>query len=204
MPPAGWLLAGVVVILLAVLALVLLQHEEDYSYHGFPIEKTTCQGTDIVCWALSLSVRGQPYVMTFYNHPADVEDIHVSPEALRSIIAMQNVQNHTVYIAVPDGAPGEIGIAGVSLARVLGQRYGIMNLNVRGAPYGSGAGEVSCASAGPRTMIISIEQQDVDAVLLRSPGCIVISATNASRTISAAEAYAYHVLGVIPTFEQTQ
>ena len=106
--PLGWLLIGVVAVLAIVLVFVALQKEEDYSYNGFPITRSTCQGTDITCWDVELNIRNKPYVMTFYNHPRDVNSIHVQPEAIRTIIAMQNVANHTVYIAVPDGAPGDV------------------------------------------------------------------------------------------------
>lgn len=201
-PPIGWLFIGVIAILFIAVAAVLLQNEEDYSYRGFPIVRSVCQGTEITCWDVSLLIRNQPYVVTFYNHPSDVENIPVSGDALRAVIAMQNTVNHTVYMAVPSVSPGQVGVAGVALARIFGQRYGIMNLNVRGAELGNEPGQVSCANAGPRTLVIELMQGDIDATLMPSANCVQIIATNSSQVVPVAESFAYHVLGVIPTFEQ--
>jgi hypothetical protein len=194
-----WFVVGSAVILGSVLLYVHFAPKNDYSYHGFPIEKEKCAGTDLTCWFVALKVRDKPYTISFYNHPSAVEDIPVAPAALHSVLAMQQRANHTVTIAVPKNAPGEIGIASVALAQIMGSKYGIMNLNVKGAEYGT---DVDCSDANAQHLIITFHQEPLTAVTQPSPNCIVLGATNATDTIAVADAFAYHILGVIPTFER--
>jgi hypothetical protein len=195
-----WLVIGLVAAMLIALAVVLFTPKEDYTYNAFPITKAACEGTDVDCYYVEFAIRGAPYTISFYNHPSEVEDIIVTPNALRVLLNMQDVRNHTVYIAVPTDAPAEFGIAGVALARILGTRYGIMNLNVKGAVLGNGPGEVSCSDASGRVLVIAMQEAAVDAVSVPQANCILLSATTPQMGVAVSEALTYRVLGVIPTF----
>ena len=186
--------------MLIVLLVVLLTPEQDYSYNGFAITKAACTGSDLTCYYVAFAIRDKPYTISFYNHPQDVDNITVTATALRLALLMEEVENNTVYIAVPPDVPGQYGVAGVALARIMGTRYGIMNLNVKGAAYGKDAGEINCSHATPQTVVVVLQPSVADAVGVPVPGCIVMTATSPDMAIAVSEAFTYRMLGVIPTF----
>jgi hypothetical protein len=203
-PGLAWVVGFLVVLMIVAFAIIHFSQAQSYDYNAFHITKAACVGTARECYYVEFSIRDQPYTISFYNHPKDVENIPVMPSALQTVLAGQRIANHTVYIAVPENAPGQVGIAGVALARVLGTRYGIVNLNVKGATFGTKEGQVTCSSANQRTIVVSLQQEPLDGVALVSPNCVVIGATDAERIVATSEAFTYHILGVIPTFTAPQ
>jgi hypothetical protein len=164
-------------------------------YGNFTFNQGECPGTEKECWFGEFVLRKQPYIMTFYYHPSDVENIPVEPDTLR-VAELREITNHTVFIAVPQNAPGTIGVAAVELSRVLGTANNLLNLNVKGAAWG----DVTCENASGKVIVISIEQAAVDSVTFKQPNCIQIGATSDERAIAVADAYSYRLLTIIPTY----
>jgi hypothetical protein len=196
--PIVWACIAGTIVLAAVIATVVLYEPPNYDYRGYPIREGTCEATDKTCWYVTFTIRDNPYEISFYNHPGDVDSIPVTANAMNAILRMQRVPNSTVYIALPDNAPGSIGIAAVQLGRILGNRYDIMNLNVKGAIYGR---DVTCTNLTAQTLVITIQQGTTTAVSEPAPNCVLISAVNADNATSASEALSYRLLGVIPTYK---
>ncbi len=167
------------------------------KYNGFPIQRGMCPGTTRECVLLSFEIRGNPYQIPFYNHPQDIESLPVAPAAVRSIIAMQKVENQSVLIVIPPNAPGDIGVAGVQLGRILGDRYGIMNLNVRATSAANLAS--ACTQANATTLVVWFESDKLNAVHEAQKNCIAISAIDGPGAVAGSEALTYRILGVIPT-----
>ena len=192
-----YFIIGVAAALVAVVLVVWLVPKPSYDYHGYAIQKGKCPGSNVTCWFVNFDERGQPYLMTFYYHPSQVENITVVPDALR-VTELANLANSTLYITVPNNVPGEVGVAAIELTRVLGTRYNIANLNVKTAVYGTGPDQISCDNATGKTVIVSFEQGP-DAVYIQSVNCIIVSASDAQRAVAVADAYTYRILGIIYT-----
>jgi len=192
---------GIAAALAAVIFILVLVPKNDYNYNGYVIQKGTCPGSTVLCWFAEFNVRGQPYVMTFYYHPSQVDNITVVPDTLK-VTQLATVANSTLYITVPNNVPGKVGVAAIEITRVLGKRYNLVNLNVKTAVYGTGPDQISCGNASGNTVVMSFEQGTIDAVFVRSTNCIVVSATDAERAVAVADAYAYRLIGVIYTPQQ--
>jgi hypothetical protein len=192
-----WLGISVGIVLVALIVLFVAMHSGPEDYNGFPVTSSACPGVDRTCAFVSFQIRDTPYTIPFYNHPREVEALAVAPEAVSALVKMSRIENGTVVIAFPKDAPGEIGVAGAQLGRIIGDRYGIMNLNVVPTPVENRA--QACSYARPQQLITYFEAGPLDAVILVGPNCVVISAVDGKGATRAAEAYTYHVLGVIPT-----
>lgn len=204
---ATWFVAGFIITVAVTATAIFLtpklfSHQDD-TYNSFSFSKSSCTASKQDCWYTALEIRNVPYTVTFYYHPRDVENISVARDTLK-VPLLVNVTNHTLYVVVPEEAPGSIGIAAVELSRILGKRYGIFDLNVKGAVYGTTEGQVSCADANNRTVVLLFEQAPVDSVFIRNRNCIVLAAVDADRAVAVADAYAYRLLGIIPTYALPQ
>lgn len=175
-----------------IIALILLGTKHpDTSYNGFTFSKDACPGSTKECWFGEFYIKNNPYVVSFYNHPSEVDDIYVEPDTLR--MPSYSNTNHTLYLTVPKNAPGNIAIAAIELGRLLGTANNVFNLNVKAASDS----EITCANASKNVIVLKIEQKPVDAVTITSPNCISIGATSDERSIAVADAFAYQLLGVI-------
>lgn len=178
--------------------------QTDYTYNSYPFIKETCVGTEDDCYFAELQISGEPYTIQFYYHPSEVDDIMLEYTALEALRTTRTQPNPQVIVGVPDGAPGQIGIAGAQLGRVLGQRYGILNFNVTAQIIGVGADRVDCDDARTNTVVIAFRQGDVDGVFMPSPNCIVLSATDVDRSIAVADAFVYRIFGIIRTMREAE
>jgi hypothetical protein len=141
--------------------------------------------------------------MMFYYHPTEVEDVLFEYTALEALRNAREKPNPKVIIGLPDGSPGELGIAGSQLGRVLGTRYGILNFEVEAQVVGMGDDKVDCDDARTNTVVVAFKQGDTDAISVPSPNCIIVSATSPDRAIAVADAFVYRILGILRTVRET-
>jgi hypothetical protein len=137
--------------------------------------------------------------MMFYYHPTEVENVLFEYTALEALRNAREKPNPKVIMGLPDGAPGELGIAGSQLGRVLGTRYGILNFEVEAKVIGIGDDKVDCDDARTNVVVVAFKQGDVDAISVPSPNCIVVSAVSPERAIAVSDAFVYRILGVMRT-----
>jgi hypothetical protein len=197
--PVVWFIIGFVVVAALLLAVLRFTPATNYDYNGYPIVKSVCPSTQRDCYFVQLRLRDNDYTISFYEHPSDVDNIPISPASVLSVYQFQAVRKGTVYIALPEQAPGAIGLAGTELSRILGTRFDIFNFEVKAALIGDDQNKVSCRNATATQLIIMFRQQENNSVSLIAPNCVAIGATDVESSISVADAYAYHLLKVIPT-----
>lgn len=199
----AWI-AGLVLLFVGVILAVkfLAAPVEDLTYNGYPFVRAPCPGTDEECYFAELKINDQAYTIQFYHHPTEVEDVLFEYTALEALRSVREQPNPSVIIGVPDGAPGQIGIAGSQLGRILGERYGILGFAVTAQVIGSGEGLVDCDDARTNTAVIAFKQGP-DSISVPSPNCIVIGATDADRSIAVADAFVYRIFGIIRTVRDT-
>ena len=198
----AWIALGVFVALCVTLALFLSRPEVDYTYNNYPFTKATCPGTDTFCYFAELKIDSEQYAIQFYHHPSDVENIIFEYAALESLRDARAQSNATVIIGVPDGAPGQLAIAGSQLGRVLGKRYGILDFTVVQMVIGTGIDKADCDDARKNTVVIAFQQGAENAITSPSPNCIVLTATSPEETIKVADAFVYRIFGIIRTVRE--
>jgi hypothetical protein len=185
------------------LVFFLTRPAPDYTYNGYPFTRTACPGTDKICYFAELSINEQAYSIPFYYHPSQVEDVLFEYEALETLRNARARGNVTIIIGVPEGAPGQIGVAGSQLGRVLGKRYGILNFDVVPQVVGVGPEKADCDDGTPTTVVIAFQQGTFDGVFLASPNCIVLTSTSPEASIRVADLFVYRVFGIISTVRTT-
>lgn len=185
------------VLVLATCAYLFFTRTVTNNYNGYVFTKGNCPGTTTSCWFVQFSIKGQPYTISFYNHPKDLSDVAIDPAAIYYVNQFAQQKNGTVYIGVPQEADGEVGIASVAVARILGSRYNIYNYKVKGAVEGTGTGQVSCNNAVPDQLIILYEQGKINAVGAQAQNCIIITGTDAPNVLRVSEAYTYYLLRIM-------
>jgi hypothetical protein len=203
----AWTLAGILAVLIVIgTALILWQAKapEDLParYNGIPLVRAACPGGGD-CWYAIVVLGGSQFEIPFFSHPVELEGILFERGAIDLLRRTRAEPQPTVVIGVPDGAPSSVAIAGVQVSRILGDRYGILNMTVLARTVGTGAGQVSCADATASRHILLFQQGPVDAVRVIGPNCVALQATDANRSIAVADAYVYRILGVIPTVVST-
>lgn len=198
----AWIALGVFIALSIVLFAFLMRPEVDYTYNNYPFIKAKCPGTDEFCYFAELKINDQPYTIQFYHHPTEVESILFEYTALEALRDARTKQNATVIIGVPDGAPGQLAIAGSQLGRVLGKRYGILDFAVVPMVVGAGADKADCDDARTNVVVIAFQQGAEDAVSVSSPNCIALTSTSPDQTIAVADAFVYRLFGIIRTVRE--
>jgi hypothetical protein len=199
----AWIALGVFIVLSIVLFAFLLRPEKDYTYNNYPFIKAKCPGTDDFCYFAELNIDGEAYTIQFYHHPSEVENVLFEYTALEALRVARTKQNATVIIGVPDGAPGQLAIAGSQLGRVLGKRYGILDFTVVPMVIGAGIDKADCDDARTNTVVIAFQQGIEDAVSVPSPNCIILSSTSPEQTIAVADAFVYRLFGIIRTVRES-
>ena len=199
----AWIALGVFVVLCVTLTLFLSRPEVDYTYNNYPFTKAKCPGTDTFCYFAELKIDSEQYAIQFYHHPTEVENIIFEYTALESLRDARTQPNATVIIGVPDGAPGQLAIAGSQLGRVLGKRYGILDFTVVPMVVGTGIDKADCDDARKNTVVIAFQQGAENAITSPSPNCIVLTATSPEETIKVADAFVYRIFGIIRTVRTT-
>lgn len=199
----NWTVVVALVLVAAVVGGVLAWYfwpEPDYTYRAYPFTKDACPGTDKPCYFAILEIEGQPYTIPFEHHPTEVESILFEYAVLDYLRATRSQDNPLVIIGVPENAPASVGVAGAQLSRLLGKRYGVLNMEVVARTIGTGEDQVDCRHATLRQHVILFEQGSPSGVFVKAPNCIAVRAETPEALLPVIDAYSYRLLGIIPTF----
>ncbi len=195
------LVIGVIVALLVIVGSIawVLQPKSDLTYQTFVFKEGNCPGTEKTCYFASLTINNQPYEIPFEHHPKTVENILFEYPVLEYLRATLKQQEPTAIITIPKNSPASIGISAAQLGRILGDRYGLLNMNVLAREAGTGEDEADCRYATQKQYVIMFEQRAPSGVFLRAPNCIVVQAETNEELGAVVDAYVYRILGIIPT-----
>jgi hypothetical protein len=158
-------------------------------------------------WYTVIQKGEQPYWIPFYYHPRDLEDIPVEANLRAKFFDLQT-NNGSIYITMdPDNANNTIIIAGVEIARITGERYGLLNVPTRSAfikqPSNStadtGTPVVTCADANDKIMVIWITLSDKNMIYSYGDNCLILEAKTYKDMIRVADRLMYHLLGIMNT-----
>ncbi|MFT4311628.1 MAG: hypothetical protein ACMXYF_00165 [Candidatus Woesearchaeota archaeon] len=165
-------------------------------YNDFVFYKDQAGG-----WEVEIYKEDQPYHISFFFSPSQVENISLDPLAYREFYLRD-----TIYIAIDpqlheyDLMPSAAS-ASVEIGKIVGQRYNLLNKNTPAAltrPYSNDSDVriFNCSQITPTTGVVEFlygneTQIDVDG------GCIQIRANSTAEFRRAATRVAFQILGIM-------
>ncbi len=184
-------------------ATLLLSHdnpsEKDYNNFVFT------QGPDGL-WYVDLEINGVLYNIVFHYHPSDLENISVDPRVVSLINSLSNYVKNTsegsLYISLDPEADASLAMAGVEVAKILGEKYNIYNIPtsaVYSRPFNDSLGTpvINCANRPPKSVVLEIRTGDSNSVFLEDTYCIVVEGVDGNSTIKSADRLDYALLKIM-------
>lgn len=171
-----------------------------HQYNGFDFYKG-----DLV-WTTKIQVGDQLYVIPFYHHPKDLEDIPVEPKIEKKIQGL-NVSGR-LFITLDPDLESKAVVAAVELSRITGSRYKIYNIETHGAltrPSAKSKADainpiVTCSYANNQTnnqtLVVWLKLSDVNRI--HSEGnCVILEGKTSEDLVRVTDRFVYRLLGVM-------
>jgi hypothetical protein len=172
---------------------------EKNKYNGFDFVKTS-DGH----WYTVVQKGNQPYQISFYYHPKDLEDIPVEANLKDKFFNIRN-NNGSIYITIdPDSKNNTIVIAGVEIAKITGKGYNLLNVNTHSAfikqPNSTAVDTVTpvvtCGQANDKIMVIWITLSNKN-IAYSYGNCVILEATSYGNMVRVADRMMYNLLGIM-------
>ncbi|MEK6963067.1 MAG: hypothetical protein AABX70_01475 [Nanoarchaeota archaeon] len=168
-----------------------------YRYNGFDFYKG-----DLV-WTTQIQVGDQLYIIPFYHHPKDLEDIPVEPLIEKKI--QQLNASDRIFITLDPDLESKAVVAAVELSRITGSRYKIYNIQTHGALTRPSAKSkanainplVTCANADNQTVVVWLKLGDVNVVHSKG-NCILLEGKSSEDLVRVTDRFVYRLLSVMP------
>jgi hypothetical protein len=196
-------IAGVLVVTFLLLVFVpkYLQESrfDDDKYNNYQFVKDS-EGY----WQTYIEKQDQPYAILFHYHPSELEDVVVEAGLRAKFFLLRN-NSGSVYIAIdPDSPDNTVVIAGVEIAKITGERYGLLGVPTFSAFIKQPTNVltdivtpvVNCSKANDTTMVVRISLSNKNLVSSRG-NCIILEAASYHDTVRVADRLAYHILGIM-------
>lgn len=155
-------------------------------------------------WNTVVNKGDQPYTIPFYYHPRDLEDIILEENLRDKFFNIRDVGGSIFITLDPDADSNKIVIAGVEIAKITGERYGLLDVPTKSAftkvPEGGSTNTatavVTCDQADEDTMVIWLVVSGKN--LVSSVGnCVVVEAKDYNETVRVADRLVYHLMGIM-------
>ncbi|MFH1072859.1 MAG: hypothetical protein V1743_05510 [Nanoarchaeota archaeon] len=207
-----FLSVGVITIVLVALILVYVYignlNKEKDTYNNFKFVKNG------MFWETWVEWDGQLRTVPFYHHPRELVLIAVEPAIEEKLLNFS--LNGSVFITLDPNLNTTIVKAGVQIARITGDRYGILNLHTSSAMTnlpkdfqipanrtGNFTGNITlpfpiitCADANESILVIWLNVGPDDR-LFSEGNCIVVQGYNENEVLKVAELLDYKVLKIM-------
>jgi hypothetical protein len=179
--------------------------EKDYGAYHFTMDRSVPENERV--WWTQVQKGNQAYNLPFFYGPWELEQIAVPRSTLEHIWKKQLDKSISVYVSIDPNSTGTAVVAGANIARIIGTKYRIFNMNVSAALTAQGSTStqvISCANSSSKVFVYEIRLGATTAISLggQNGTCVVIQAQNASDLLRAADAYSYNLLGVMKSSEQ--
>lgn len=172
---------------------------EKNKYNGFDFAKSS-DGY----WYTVVQKGNQPYQISFYYHPRDLEDIPVEANLRDKFFNIRD-NNGTIYITMdPDGNNNTIVVAGVEIAKITGKGYNLLNVDTHSAfikkPNSTAVDTitpvVTCGQANNKTMVIWITLSNKN-IAYSYGNCVILEAKTYGDMVRVADRMMYNLLGIM-------
>jgi hypothetical protein len=170
---------------------VSTQYYNNYTFLKFEDNK----------WYTNIMIRNYPYTIPFYYNPNELEGILIDNNAVSKVRDFR--MNHSsAYIALDPNESSIQVIAGVEIARILGNKYNIFNFDLK-TSFTKDPGIysdypiITCDNASNDVMVFLMLVGKENKVYSED-NCIIIESLNITETIRVADAFSYKLLGIMP------
>lgn len=196
----------IVVVLFIVGGVLFADYEREQStllYNGFLFEEKGSGNKTI--WVTRIDVNGQLYDIPFYYLPTEVEDVLFEP-GLADAISHADIRPDIVYMSLdPEGGSRPV-VGAVEVSRLLGNRYGLLNLNVHATLMRPPANRtdafndtmvyLTCDNATDGVLIIQYEEAESNRVW-HEGNCIRVTYKTPEDSIRVSDRFAYELLSIM-------
>jgi hypothetical protein len=145
--------------------------------------------------------RGQPgtasyaeYNIPFYNSPRQVEDVPYQEGSRNALLGKQ-----IVYLTQDIGSPAEVSLAAIEVGRIVGQRYGLLNLNTKAAITSNaseGSPTITCDDVSRNTGVVYFKISNTTQVY-EQDGCLIVEGSSPDEIVRAADRLSYMLLDIM-------
>jgi len=171
------------------------------SYNHFDFDANQDGG-----WFVHLTVNSKPYRVLMHHHPCELENISVQENAISTVMSFINNYHggraSQAYITVHPEAPGALVIAGVEIAKIIGEKQEIYGLPTSSALTKNSSlpntPTITCDDADLDTLVLWIKEEGDNIIIMPKRNCIVLQASTANETIMVADRFVYELFGVMP------
>ncbi len=166
--------------------------DDRLTYNGFEFVKGKCPYTkDTLCWFGKVYINNQAYVIPFRNSPLDVEHI-VLDDNVRERLIYHN-KSGTAKVLVEKDLPAQYVLAATDISRMLGDRYGVLNINTSGGIYDD---PFTCEDATQDNLVVYFKPSSIDYIQLQGD-CVVLNVIDGEHAMQVADRLSYDLLGII-------
>jgi hypothetical protein len=194
------LIAVIVLVALVYVPNLLKKHQlQSDSYNNFQFVKQP-DGF----WYTVVNKGNQPYQLPFYYHPRQLEDIVVDNTVRDKFFGLKDNEGSIFITLDPGSTDNKIVIAGVEVARITGERFGLLDVPTRSAftrpPTDSSVNTetpvIGCKDANPKNLVVWIVVTNKN--LVSSNGyCVILEAKSYNDTVKVADRLVYNLLGIM-------
>lgn len=137
------------------------------------------------------------FLVPFHYHPDNVSDLFLDQQIAPSFIAL--ARNTSVALSFSPTEKGGIIVAGVDLARILGNKDALFGLNVHSAfsePFANSTVPVlTCIDANPEQWVVLFTSSNTTQGTI-SGNCVIIEYASAEEAIRLIDKLTYQLLGI--------
>lgn len=204
---AIYLLIAIIAVAAILLGLIYgprLFNKDEYSvnYNGFLFEHT-----EDGYWTVHVAINDVPYSILFHYHPSELEGIPVQEGATVPVENMAKLSAQglpaEIYLSMDPKGEGAFVMAGVEIAKVTGEKFGMYNIPTKAAYSKNIDGNVdnvpviTCNDADEDTVVIWIKEKGDNLIALPQANCIVLQGTTPDDTIKVADRFIYELFGIM-------
>ena len=166
------------------------ESEINYIYNGFVFVRPD------VFWETVILKQGDPPVefqLATYHSPRSLE--HIPTTFNRTAVT----QKSQIFLTFNPALDAQTTIAGIEVGKVIGQRYGILNIPTQQGVYTEYEGSfpiITCDNVSRNTGVIKFLVTNTTEIVEEN-GCILLKAQTSTELIAVANRFIFSLLGIM-------
>ncbi|MBU4492858.1 MAG: hypothetical protein KKA61_00645 [Nanoarchaeota archaeon] len=162
-------------------------NEDSYVYNGFKFTKVSN------LWFTEVQINNKLFRISMRYSPRELEHIGVEPGIYEKIVSSKKI-----YFTVPGNLSSVAVLAITELGRIVGTRYGILNIPSQSAlTEGNGTLVKTCKDAVNDTGVILFKTGNTTAVY-SDKNCVIVQGVEEWEIVKAADRVTFGLLGIMP------
>ena len=164
-------------------------NEDNYMYNGFKFTKVSN------LWFTEVQINNKLFRISMRYSPRELEHISVEPGTYEKIVSSKKI-----YFTVPGNLSSVAVLAITELGRIVGTRYGILNIPSQSAlteASNNGTFVKTCKDAVNGTGVILFKTGNTTAVY-SDKNCVIIQGKDDWEIVKAADRVTFGLLGIMP------